>query len=190
MLKHIDDIVSEKWFTQPWVLLGTGSSLNRFDYNNWKNYNIAAIYDAAFACDKCRIVFASDHWVGNNDSHLLYFQKTDIVATRIINSHFIDDKVHFWEYDCDVEQLGGRRLFPEKRTYPCSNTSSFIIYWLGVHGIKTVYTSGIDGGWSIADVVSPTYRDQAKEERGWHPDRENEGVYGHAEQYGMKLIKI
>ena len=189
MLKHIDSLTQQKWFHQPWVLLGTGPSLNRFDYQNWKNYNIAAIYDAALVCDNCRIVFASDHWATTNH-HLAYFSRTDIIATRIINSEWNKSKTYFWEYDCDVEQLGGRRLFPENRTYPCSNTSSFIIYWLGVHGIKTVYTSGIDGGWGIADAVSPSYREQATAERGWHPDRENEGVYGHAEQYGMKLIKI
>lgn len=188
MLKHLDDIVNEKWFHQPWVLLGTGASLNKFQYEKWKNYNIAAIYDAAFACDKCRIIFASDHWAGHQN-HLPYFERTEIVATRIINSDFAADKVYFWEYDCDVEQLGGRKLF-SNRTYPCSNTSSFIVYWLGFHGVRTIYTSGIDGGWGIADVVSSSYREQAKEERGWHPDRENQGVYGHADQYGMKLIKI
>jgi hypothetical protein len=190
MLKHIDSLTTQKWFHQPWVLLGTGASLNRFNYDNWKNYNIAAIYDAVFACDRVRVTFASDHWAGNMH-HFSYFMRSDYVATRIINSDIPPFKnVRYWEYDCDVEQLGGRRLFPENRTYPCSNTSSFIIYWLGVHGIKTVYTSGIDGGWGIADVVSSQYREQATAERGWHPDRENEGVYGHAEQYGMKLIKI
>ena len=189
-LRHLDELTKEPWFKQPWVILGTGPSLNNFDYENWKDYNIAAIYDAAFACEKVRVTFASDHWWGKTDHHA-YFDRSEYVATRIINSEIPPfENVRYWEYDCDVEQLGGRRLFPEVRTYPCSNTSSFIVYWLCFHGVKEIYTCGIDGGWGVADVVRDVYREQATPDRGWHPDRENEGVYGHASGHGVTLIKI
>ena len=188
-LRHLDELTKAEWFKAPWVILGTGPSLNHFDYDKYKGYNIAAIYDAVFACENVRITFASDHWAGSKN-HFAYFPRSEYVATRIINSDHQGEKIRYWEYDCDVEQLGGRRLFPEVRTYPCSNTSSFIVYWLCYHGIREIYTSGIDGGWGVADVVRDSYREQATPDKGWHPDRENGGVYGHASGHGVTLIKI
>jgi hypothetical protein len=188
-LRHIDELTTEPWFRNPWVLLGTGPSLDTFEYEKWKDYNIAAIYDAANVCERATIVFASDWWDGK-DWHIPYFDKTNIIATRIINVDQTREKTYFWEYDCDVEQMGGRRLLPQYRTYPCSNTSSFITYWLGTHGVRTIYTSGIDGGWGVSSSVSDWYRDNAMESKGWDPDRENEGIYGHASSFGIQLIRI
>ena len=193
-IRHIDELKNEDWFNRPWVLLGTGPSLDNFNQNDWKEYNIAAVYDAYYACNYVDILFASDKWDTFHETHEHYWRNKNIryVATRSINVNFIENynNTVVWEYDCDQKDLN-IKLF-QSDPYPCSNTSSFVIMWLGKMGVKKIHTFGIDGGKGLSKYVSNGYIKSIEESTGgidYDFTHENEGVYGHAQNYGIQLIK-
>lgn len=191
--RHIDTIASELWFQRQWIMLGTGPSLDSFKAEEWPDHNIAAIYDAFYACQHIDILFASDDWTQNTFDAFHYWNhpKNRYVATRSINAKNLTDQTNvvMWDYACD-ETNWGIRLFHDRQPYPCSNTSSFIVLWLGTMGVREIRTWGIDGGWGLSRHVSDAYRINSTEERGWNPDVENEGVYGHAASFGINMIKM
>lgn len=193
--RHIDTLAQEDWFKRPWMILGTGASLDRFNAEDWQDHNIAAIYDAWYACPKCTILFASDSWA---DERLLYIQNgqassATYIATRSINANLMHyyhkyQNVVMWDYDCDQANYGVR-LFPHIPQYPCSNTSSFVVLWLGTHGVREIKTFGIDGGRGVVSKhVSEQYRIDAMN-MNQDFDLENQGVYGHAAHYGIKITR-
>lgn len=191
--RHIDTIAKEEWFSRPWIMLGTGPSLDEFRPEEWEDYNIAAIYDAFYACKRIDVLFASDDWTQRAFEAYHYWNdpKNRYVATRSINARNITDQTNvvLWDYTCD-ENNWGIRLFSDRQPYPCSNTSSFIVLWLGTMGVREIRTWGIDGGWGLSKHVSEPYRVNSTPELGWNPDVENEGVYGHASSFGIKIIKM
>jgi len=194
--KHIDELALESWFKRPWILLGTGESLDNFNAVDWTDHNIAAIYDAYYAAPNCDILFYSDSWMIDtlpyiNDGSAISARH---IATRSINVQFLHyffkyENVVMWDYDCDKNNYG-IRLFNDKTQYPCSNTSSFIVFWLGTMGVREIKTWGIDGGFGVSSIVSKDYSKGCKEGSGWNPNIENEGVYGHAKNFGIKMIKM
>lgn len=190
--RHIDTLAQEDWFKRPWIMLGTGHTLDMFNQDEWDGYNIAAIYDAWYACKHVDVLFVSDDWTQRAFADGKYWQQPNnrYVATRSINAKnlTIETNVVFWDYTCDIDYWG-IRLFNDRAPYPCSNTSSFVTLWLGTMGVREIHTYGIDGGYTLSSKVSDSYRFNATPERGWNPDIENEGVYGHAASFGIKMIK-
>jgi hypothetical protein len=193
-IRHIDTLKQEAWFTRPWILLGTGPSLDRFNPKEWEGYNIAAVYDAYFACDFVDVLFVSDRWHNNPSIENWYWLNDNIrhVATRSVNVIHIgnDSNTVLWDYDCDVKEYH-LRLF-QNELYPCSNTSSFAVLWLGKMGVKRIHTFGIDGGKGVSKYVSEAYRKSIEDyHEGLNYDftHENGGVYGHANSYGIELVK-
>lgn len=191
--RHIDTLASEPWFQRPWIMLGTGHTLDRFDPKEWPEHNIAAIYDAFYACDRVDVLFVSDDWNQKAFDCGQYWNdpKNRYVATRGINAKNITTQTNvvLWDYTCDSDHWGVR-IFPDRTMYPCSNTSAFIVLWLGTMGVKEIRTWGIDGGWTLSSKVSYSYRVNSTPELGWNPDIENEGVYGHAASFGINMIKM
>jgi hypothetical protein len=187
-MRHIKEILQEGWFkSRPWLLLGTGPSLDRFDFDKYKDYNIAAVYSASDVCDRVDLHFISDH--DKNCIEQYYTSKAIYAATRSTNNHYqhVYKNLLFWEYDCDVSLYqNGVKMFSED-PYPCSNTSSFAVMFLGRAGVKTIYTCGIDGGYGYSSRVNTEY---IAENTGIDNDKENEGVYGHARNYGIELIRV
>jgi len=189
--RHIDTLAMEEWFTRPWLMLGTGPSLDKFDPKQWTDHNIAAIYDAFYACDTVDILFDPDKWEDYGPHYPMYNHAENIryVGTRSINQRHIGDRTNvvMWDYDCDYDYYNAR-VFPDIRQYPCSNTSSFIVLWLGTMGVRQIKTYGIDGGRGVSTKVSDGYR-SGTEGRTWNPDKENEGVFGHAASFGIEIVR-
>jgi hypothetical protein len=190
--RHIDTLATKEWFNRPWILLGTGPSLDRYNPEEWRNHNIAAIYDAFYACDHVDILFAADPWNNPVFSEYGYWvdPKNRYVATRGINAGRIGEltNVVMWDYDCDYLYTQ-TRIFPDIRQYPCSNTSSFAVLWLGTMGVKQIKTFGIDGGHEYSKKCSETYRILNEQDPVSNPNVENEGVFGHAVSFGIEIIR-
>lgn len=194
--RHIDTLASEPWFQRPWIMLGTGPSLDRFQADEWSDHNVAAIYDAFYAAPKCDILFYSDSWVKDTLPYLADGSAASAryIAARAINAQFVHhfhryDNVVMWDYDCDRTYYGVH-LFTDRQPYPCSNTSAFIVLWLGTMGVREIKTWGIDGGWGVASSVSQLYRDGAVPGGEWNPDLENAGAFGHASSFGINMVKM
>lgn len=190
MYRHINSLKNEEWFNRPWIMLGTGPTLDNFNPKDWQDHNILAIYDAFFACDKVDVLLVSDKWdLQDYDYNYWTDNKNRYVATRNINANYIGDQTNIvmWDYDCDKTT----RIFTDEDMYPCSNTSSFAVLWLGRMGVKEIKTFGIDGGGMVySKKVSKAYYDASIKFNGVTPDVENEGVYGHAAIFGINLIKM
>jgi hypothetical protein len=190
MLKHLNELTRMDWFfTKPWILLGTGPSLDNFDYQKYKGtHNIAAVYDAAYACESVDIHFIADKQAFE------WIKPKGKVATRIINTNRNNDNTYFWEYDCDFLITGQTEsLFIGEPVYRCSNSSSFVVMWMGMLGIKNLLTCGIDGGMGFSKWVSKEYYDISIKDLiklNMTFDDENQGVFGHAANFGIKLEKI
>jgi hypothetical protein len=191
MIRHLNTLKNEDWFYRPWILLGTGPSLDNFVFNDWKDHNIVAIYDAYFACDYVDVLFVSDRWddpvYGNN--HYWRNDNIKFVATRNENIIRIGEQknIVMWDYDCDE-----RRIFYDQDRYPCSNTSSLAVLWLGTMGVKEIKTFGIDGGKGVSKYVSEEYRKGLDTLPGgidYDFTHENGGVFGHANILEINLIK-
>ncbi len=199
-LRNILDIIEEPWFHQkPWILLGTGPSLDRFDYQKYKDtHNIAAIYSAVDVCEKVDIHFLSDQL-----AYIELFGKVDhrfqlakeynpdncrYIATRIINAPGATPNTVYWEYDCDLKYLNEAKIFPGYPTFPCSNTSSLVAQFFGASRVRTIYTFGIDGGFgNTSPRINQNYRDEATDVDF---DVENSGLYGWSNRFGINLIKL
>ena len=188
-MRHINDLKNEIWFSRPWLLLGTGPSLDKFNQDEWDGYNIAAIYDAYFACNYVDLLFISDLW-DPNKKYYWVMDNVRYVATRNINAHLINgqENVVMWDYTCDSP-----KLFDEYEVYPCSNTSSFAVMYLGKMGIKEIKTYGIDGGKGVSKYVSNEYKNSIIKDYNEGLDYdfsiENQGVFGHARDLGINLIR-
>jgi hypothetical protein len=189
-IRHINDLRNEDWFNRPWLLLGTGHSLDNFNPKDWKDHNIAAIYDAYYACDYVDVLLVSDYWHDKTGYEEWYFKNKNIryVATRSYNIVYIgiNSNVVMWEYDCDKKNYNVN-IFHDVEAYPCSNTSSFAVMWLGKMGVKEIKTFGIDSGKGMSKYVTETYKNGTGIDHDF--THENEGVYGHAQNYGIQLIK-
>lgn len=203
---HIDVIAQELWFhSRPWILLGTGPSLDTFDYEKYKDSNIIAVYNAAEASGHVDIHLISDEWQSivkkdRNDYTVTMYQphlekpivvpsrNSRHIATRILNKHHYPiggDKIVYFPYDSDVKQ------HPENYSgigtiFRTSNTSSFAVMFLGMQGVKKIYTCGIDGGFGTSNKVDESYRKASLQDF----THENAGVYGHARNFGIELIKL
>lgn len=195
-IRHINDLKGEEWFGRPWILLGTGPSLDNFKASDWKDHNICAIYDAYYACDYVDLLFVSDYWHVKNTYHEKYWKHDNVryVGTRSINIIHIgnESNVVMWDYDCDQHKYSVR-IFNDVPQYPCSNTSSLAVLYLARMGVKEIKTFGIDGGKGYSKFVSETYRKNADNyfSKLLHDfNVENGGVYGHAAAHGVKLIKM
>lgn len=195
-IRHINDLKKEEWFNRPWLLLGTGPSLDNFNPDEWQDHNIAAIYDSYYACKYVDLLFVPDCWHDKTGYKEWYFKNDNIryVATRSYNivDIGIDSNVVMWDYDCDKTNYN-IRIFHDVEPYPCSNTSSFAVLYLGSMGIKEIKMYGIDGGKGMSKHVSDIYRDhtEALHERVNHDFTfENQGLYGHAQNFGINLIKM
>lgn len=188
-MRHISSIVSEPWFhAKPWLILGTGPSLDKFDYDkDGDKYNIAAIYAASDVCRHVDLHFMSDEkaWEVVDEKPARY------VATRTINLYWRVKNLVFFEYDCDIQHwTNGISLFPGITPYPCSNTSSFVTMFLGMSGVKNVYHYGIDGGFGNSERVDKRYVALNDKHGRINYDIENQGFFGHARHYGMKLTRL
>ena len=187
--RHIDTLAQEDWFNRPWLMLGTGPSLDNFNPEDWRDHNIAAIYDAFYACDHIDVHFVSDAWSSPVFEYKYWRDpRSRYVATRAINLEFMQGETNIvmWDYTCDRDRLGVH-LFKDRQPYPCSNTSSFIVMWLGEMGVRHIKTFGIDGGLGLSKHVSESYKRYSTPQYEFNPDVENEGVWGHAASFGIKI---
>ena len=194
--RHIDTLAQEEWFQRPWIMLGTGPSLDTFNADEWPGHNIAAIYDAFYAARDCDILFYPDSWVKDTLPYLENGEAASAryIGARAINAQFVHhfhryDNVVMWDYDCDRTNYGVR-MFEDRQPYPCSNTSSFVVLWLGTMGVREIRMWGIDGGRGVSRHVSQKYIDTNEKSLTWDPDKENGGVYGHAGGFNINLIKM
>lgn len=188
-MRHLSTIVNEPWFTaKPWLVLGTGPSLDKFDYEReGEQYNIAAIYAAADVCGHVDLHFMSDE----KSWDVVAERPARYVATRTINLYWRVKNLLFFEYDCDVRQwTNGISLFPGINPYPCSNTSSFVMMFLGMSGVRNVYHYGVDGGYGNSSRIDQRYIDLNEEKGPVNYDIENQGFFGHAQNYGIKLTNL
>lgn len=183
-MRHLLEITNEEWFrAKPWLLLGTGPSLDTFNWdNNKEKYNIAAVHVTADVCQKVDLHLLSDTLLLETKSNGRY------IGTRSINNHVDRHNILYWEYEQDVRYFqNGVSLMPQHKVYPTSNTSSFFVMFMGMIGVKQLYTCGIDGGKGTAKRICKEYSEQSQ---FTDFDEENKGVHGHAQFHGMELIKI
>lgn len=187
-MRHLTDITKEPWFWEkPWLLLGTGPSLDTFNPEEHRDKNICAIYAAANVCGLVDLHLMADD--GCFRDGIADITRSRYIATRSVNApiHETNPNVVYWEYDCDVQhRFQGKAMMPNP-LYPCSCTSSFIVMFFGMIGIRELYTCGIDGGNTYSKKMPQDY---LRANIGSNPDLENEGVYGHAKSYGIELIRV
>lgn len=199
-LKHIIDITQESWFIEkPWILLGTGPSLDRFDYDKYKDtHNIAAIYSAVDVCERVDLHLLSDQLAYRElfapaQNRLQLAKDYDpskhrYVGTRIVNVPGATPNTVYWVYNCDLKWFNDINLFPEHIVFPCSNTTSFFPMLLSLTNIRELTTCGIDGGTGETSArINQHYRDEAK---SVNFDVENAGFYAHCRNHGIRLIKL
>jgi hypothetical protein len=213
-MRHLETVYKEKWFYErSWLLLATGPSLDNFDYEKYKDHNIIAVYNAGdeAVTGHVDIHLCSDEWTkawqNEDGSYQVEFYRPEhdgsiickrrnarYVATRICNRNFAGaiDNMIFFPYTVDVNHMGHQAYLEafkhsgSERIYPTSNTSSFAVMFLGFAGIKELKICGIDGGVGTSSKVDPFYRKVSDQ----NFDIENYGVYGHAENFGINLVRI
>lgn len=194
-MRLIDSITHDPWFyLKPWVLLGTGPSLNHYKYSD--AFNIMAIYTAAEVCDHIDILVCGDT-IGYYDlwakERLLFSNDFDhgkcrYIATRAVNAGHENQKTVHWINEADLNFIGNS--YPNEYVYPTTTSGAWAIQFLGRAGIKEVYTAGIDGGIGItSNRISLNYQ-EANEHRKTDFTGEKEELTNYATQYNINLITL
>lgn len=207
-MKHLSDIAAESWFTaRPWLVCGTGPSLERYEKHYANLYNIWTINSAIEATGWADVAAMHDYDL-IRELYLPPAERVELAdwvthataarfSTRVSSMHLepwiaaadTARKLHYFEFDRDIAELqDGRRYFADKPLYVSSNSSSFAFYFLGQNGIRTIYTIGIDGG---KGVTATNIGNKYRQRMAAHDfDKENEGQ-GHWErEYNLTAIKL
>lgn len=174
MIECISTIRDEKWFKEkPWLICGTGETLEHFDPKMIEEFNLWVIY-CAIDITKYADVF---HY---QDVYVNYYPENPprnyrYSAQRPIN-HMISQGGYEVEtypgafkperpkniyYDMDVVHNGV--VIPRDEhveVFPISNTTSFAFNFLCRSGLKEICTLGIDDGTTgVAKGLNQMYQD-------------------------------
>lgn len=205
---HLSAIAHESWFTaRPWLVCGTGPSLERFEPQYRDLYNVWTINSAIEATNWADVAAMHDYdlvrelWMPPAErlelGQYITAANCKYIATRTSSVHLETQiaaqdhrrQLRYFEFDRDIHELqDGKRYFKLHDVYQSSNSSSFAFYFLGSVGIKTIYTIGIDGGkGKIALNVGDKYRERMQHHNF---DKENEGMEHWCRTYDIKRIAI
>ncbi len=207
-MKHLTDIAAQPWFTaRPWLVCGTGPSLERFEPQYRNLYNLWTINSAIEATGWADIAAMHDYDL-IRELFLPAAERVELAghittasaahfSTRASSMHLepwiaaadTDRKLVYFEFDRDINELqGGRRYFTEYRPYVSSNSSSFAFYFLGSMGITNIHTIGIDGGKGLTALnVGDKYRARMA---AHDFDKENEGIGHWTREYNLNIRKL
>lgn len=183
---NIDAILNDKdFYTKPWVMLGTGPSLDQFDLKQADEYNVLAIYVASQVCP------TTIHWcqdpIAYNDLFSVYPKMytqpkpTKYLATRYINLSLSRKQYHYAN-EAD-------RGYPTSwNVYPCGTSAATALRFLARSGIEQVKLYGFDGGIGTTSSLLPdTYR-EPHEHRKTDFGGELKELTDVAKAYSIKLI--
>jgi len=193
-MKHVDELIGLDWFrSKDWLILGTGPSLNTFDFTKHSDKNIIAIYAAEVVC-KPTILLSPDR--GTIHHYQPPFNNYQYLVTRAFNHHE-NENAYYFEYDCDFKSEhsegtfhggDGERYFPNITPYECSCTVKFAAQYLGRAGIKKVYTCGIDGGKDVFTKSPNWYLEPYTKYSNF--DAEVKDFYDTCERFNIETIKL
>ena len=187
MMRAIGDIVKEEWFRKkPWLILGTGESLDRFDPKMKQEYNIWAIncaIDVPGYADVFHFqdIYAAPGMYGDGWKIECWPENYRYCAIRpSVRKDFTPENAIAIYYDKDCDSAG--TLKPPGEKYPLSNSTSFAFLFLSRY-FKELFTLGIDDGSSwIAKGVNERYhrdreiwREIAPGETWAHENLSNQG---------------
>lgn len=196
---ELDEIAKDHWFRKkPWILLGTGPSLDNFDYSKYKDtHNICGIYSACEVCDMVDLHWCQDP-IAYNDlfspERKIYSQCYDPGASRyIVTRIWNKDRYHPWPVvyyanESDTDGLLG--VNKAWHVYPCSTSAAVVIQFLGRHEISKIYTAGIDGGVGVTAKNLPTRYKESHEHVRTNFTIEVEELTKWASVYNIELIKL
>lgn len=166
-MRSIETIVKESWFRKkPWLILGTGETLDRYDPRMADKYNIWTIncaIDVPGYADVFHFqdVYAAQSMYGNGErvtcwpTNYRYCAIRPTVRREVEGSLFTPDNAIAIYYDRDCDSAKIKK--PPGEMFPLSNSTSFAFLFLSRY-CREVYTLGIDDGsnW-IAKGVNERY---------------------------------
>ena len=200
----ISEIKREDWFyKKPWLILGTGETLNKFTPDMLERFNIWAIY-VAIEISKYADVF---HY---QDTYVNYYLDQPLNATyrysaiRPINhikegiptypNAYYPLNPKFIYYDNDITYNGVSHPGESAEIYKTSNSTSFAFWFLAKAGVKEIYSLGIqDGTTGVAKGLNDFYTKHfyADQKTGeLDLTRENSCNQQWCNEYGSQWIKL
>lgn len=201
-MNNIKEIQSELWFkSKPWLILGTGESLERFTQDMKDRFNIWAIYCAIEKTGYADVLHYQDTYVNYYLDEPL---KADYRYSAIRPINHIKDGVptypnayhpknqKFIYYNNDIQYNGVQQ--PDGKVYPSSNSTSFAFMFLSEAKIGEVYSLGIDdGSTGVAKGLNKFYTDHfyADQKTGELNLQKENGCNSHwCSSNGVKWIKL
>lgn len=166
-MRGIETIAAEPWFrAKPWLLLGTGETLDNFKPEYLDKYNIWSINSAIDVSGYADVFQFQDIYVapavyGNGDGVSVpdWPKSYRYCAIRppVLKDFLPDNAVGIY-YDRD---LASAKQSYSGAVYPLSNSTSFAFMFLCMQKIKEIATLGIDDGTTwIAKGVNQKYHEE------------------------------
>lgn len=205
-MNNITDIRQEEWFNaKPWLILGTGESLNRFTPDMIDKYNIWAIYVAIEISKYADVLHYQDTYINyyldtpldadyrysaiRPINHMVSQGAYDIPTYP--NAFYPKNPKHIY-YDGDIQHNGVKQ--PDGQTFPTSNSTSFAFMFLAGSGLREIYSLGIqDGSTGVAKGLNDFYtRHFYADQKTGELDltRENSCNQQWCYQHGTQWIKL
>lgn len=206
----ISEIKNEAWFnSKPWLICGTGESLNRFTPDMIDKYNIWTIYCSIDVTGYADVFQYQDVYINYYDGRQSKPMPTNYrySATRPLN-HMIEvdgkivptfphaiplERKKYIYYQGDIDYNGVKQ--PENaEIFLTSNSTSFAFWFLARMGVKEIYSLGIqDGSTGVAKGINEGYTTDFYEGQKIGEiklDKENSCNKQWCDQYGATWIKL
>jgi len=178
----IDEVSKQKWFSEKkWLIVGTGPSIEKYNLELEKEYNIWTINAAVNHTQYADICALHDEKIYTNVKQFIdckfYYR---YVLTRVPNKPIMPNTcyVHL-ECDNPHEELN-------TKTYQKLNSSSFAFRFLGER-FKDVYSIGIDGGTKVSKLMTDHYQNH---ENGQDFNAHNGFIPIFQKEFGFNHIKL
>lgn len=206
-LKSIETILDEPWFHEkPWLICGTGESLERFKPELREKFNIWCVYYSIDVTGWADVFHFQDvHQEADYRAPTGFptpYRHCAVrhpVALRHIYSRevLVPPRALVISYSTDIEMGGGD---PPGKIFPTSNSTSFAFMFLCEHSkFPEIHTLGIDdGSEGIARGVNELYikNTNACQEQfiaihgklSW--DLENASNQGWCDMHGKKWVRL
>jgi len=201
--RSIESIVSEPWFNEkPWLICGTGESLERFRPELRDQFNIWCIYYSLDLTGWADVLHFQDvHQEGNYrdvskgfPTEYRYCLIRHPEALQAMYPHlqsFVPPRSLIVSYSGDLE-YGGTA---PGEIFPTSNSTSFAFLFLCKYSkFKAIHTLGIDDGSSgIAKGVNELYTKITMDYLKEHPGSwglENASNQGWCDSAGVKWVRL
>ena len=206
----ISEIKSEAWFnSKPWLICGTGETLNKFTPDMIDKYNIWAIYVAIEITGYADVFHYQDIDINYYPKDKPIPQPTNYrySAIRPIN-HLVNEggntiptypnaitleRQKYIYYTGDIQYKGVHQP-TNAEVFLTSNSTSFAFWFLSKMGVKEIYSLGIqDGSTGVAKGLNDMYTNDfyaAQKTGELDLTKENSCNKHWCDQYGTTWIKL